>query len=295
MGSSLKYRNYFISHKLISFLRDINIRGIRKLSVLLPKILLPNPNSVGEHIHKTIHGFKLKINPTIDSGVELSIYETGTYEKGVLNFINSQLQNGDCFIDVGANIGLITIFASTKVGEAGKVLAFEANPKTFEILEDNLTLNSIKNVERYSFALGSETNQSFIYDNWQVNRGGASLVVRDEKSNSYPVDIKKLDDVLTTSHFPKIIKIDVEGFELEVLKGAKNTILKFKPILIVEISYNEHNSHIINELIDFIEGFNCYSFYKLKGTKERVSSLVQISARNEFPNHDNILCIPNLN
>ena len=287
----MKFRKYPIAHRLISFLRDKDIKGIRKLSVVLPQIILPKPESVGEHILQTIHGFDLKINPSVDNGVERCLFETGTYEKGILSLLEKYLKKGDCFIDVGANIGLMTIFAAKQVGPNGKVIAFEAHPETAKILEFNLNLNSITNVESCIYALGSENTQTVIYDNWQVNRGGASLVISEENSVSYPIEVKTLDECIDSALIPKVIKIDVEGFELEVLKGAKKTIQKIQPILIIELSSHRDNKYEISELMDYIESFNIYSFYKLKGTKERVSPLVKINSRNELPEHDNIICL----
>lgn len=189
------------------------MKGIRKLSVLLPKILLKDPKNSGEYILKTNHGFLVSINPAIDNGVELSLHETGTYEKGILHFLKSELELGDCFVDVGANIGLMSLFASNCVGENGKVLAFEAQPKTAEILRKNIQLNEYQNIEVFDFALGSNAGKSKIYDNWQINRGGASLVVKNEDSIFYEIDVKCFDDVLPKDLIPKVIKIDVEGFE----------------------------------------------------------------------------------
>lgn len=288
----LKHRSFPLSHWLISFLRDKDIRGIRRLSVVLPRLLLPKVETVGEHILKTIHGFSLKINPSLDKGVELSLYETGTYEKGLLLLLNDFLKPGSCFIDVGANIGLMSVYASQLVGNKGKVISFEAHPETFNWLKFNIELNKNHNIEAHNFALGSEPSQMLIYDNWQVNRGGASLIVKDENSNSFPVDVKRLDDSLSKEIIPAVIKVDVEGFELEVLKGARQTIVDFKPILVIEISSLRTNHHENSELLDFIEDFGCYQFYKLAGTKERVSKLIQIHSRAEFPEHDNIICLP---
>ena len=289
--NSFKFRKYPFTHRLISFFRDIDIKGFRRLSVFLPKLLLPKPEEVGEHIIQTIHGFGLKINPSIDNGVELSLFQTGTYEKGILSFLEKNLKNDDCFIDVGSNIGLMTIFASKQVGENVSVFSFEAHPETFKILEFNLDLNKITNVIKCNFALGANNYQSVIYDNWQVNRGGASLIIKDIHSSSFPIEVKRLDDFLSKEIKPKIIKVDVEGFELEVLKGAKEIISKCKPILIVELSSNRENSYEINELIDFILSFDSYDLYKLEGTKERVSKLIKIISKFDLPEHDNIICI----
>lgn len=272
----------------------MDVKGIRKLSVLLPKILIPDAKKVNAYVLKTLHGFYLKIDPKKDKGVELSLHETGTYEKGILLFLKSFLNPGDCFIDVGANIGLISIFASYCVGNNGKVLAYEALPRTAELLQENIALNRVKNIEVNKFALGSTEGSAMIYENWQINRGGASLLVKTEDSIAIEVEIYQLDTVLPEDYRPKMIKIDVEGFELEVLKGAKETIRKFHPVLIVELSENRKNVHESSiEIIDWIKTLGNYRFYKLKGGKERKSKLVEINSNEELPRHDNIVCISN--
>lgn len=273
-------------------MRDIDVKGFRKLSILLPKWLLPNAKNSSPYILETIHGFKLHINPALDNGVELSLHETGTYEKGILLYLRSILKKGDCFVDVGANIGLMSIFAAECVGNSGKVLAYEAHPNTAELLLENIQLNSLTIIEVNQFALGSTEGKTHIYDNWQVNRGGASLVVKTNESVAYDIEVKKLDSVFPSSLIPKAIKIDVEGFELEVLKGAEETIRKFHPVLIVELSENRSNIHDSSiELIDFIKNLGNYRIYKLKGGKERKSKLIEITSNDQLPQHDNVICI----
>lgn len=257
----------------------------------LPDLLLPDPKKVGPHILKTIHGFSMKIDPSRDAGVELSLFQTGTYEKGTLHLLEKFLNPGDCFVDVGANIGLMSIFASLQVGNTGKVIAFEAHPETYDLLKFNLELNKVSNAETCAFALGDENTTAFIYDNWDINRGGASLVIRNEASAGHQVEVRKLDEALPEDLSPKVIKIDVEGFELQVLKGAKETIAKARPMLIVEFSAIRDNRYDNFELIDYIESFGFYELYKLSGTKERKSELVKINSREELPEHDNIVCM----
>ena len=286
------YKSFPLRHRLISFIRDIDIKGFRKLSILLPKWLLSDPKKTASYILKTNHDFLLRINPSEDAGVELSLHETGTYEKGILTFLQSNLRKGDCFVDIGANIGLMTIFASNCVGNEGQVLAYEAHPKTAELLKENIELNQLMNIQVCQYALGSEEGQTKIYDNWQINRGGASLIVKTNDSVAFDIEIHQLDNKIPSNLIPKVIKIDVEGFELEVLKGAGETIKKFQPILIVEFSEIRENVHDSgSQLVEIIKTFGNYRFYKLKGGKERKSRLVEIKSNDELPEHDNVICI----
>lgn len=288
----LERRSFPIAHAFIRFTRTIDIRGFRRFSAFLPKLLLPKPSKVGTHILKIQSGISLKIDPSRDQGVELALYETGTYEAGTLHVFENFLKPGDCFIDIGANIGLMSIYASKLVGETGKVISFEAHPETFKWFQFNIDLNEASNIQANAFALGSKNGNAEIYDNWDINRGGASLVVKSKDSVGYPVEIKILDEVLSENIVPKLIKIDVEGFELPVLKGAVKTIRNHHPVLVVEYSPNRNNVHKAFELFDFLEDLEIYDFYKLSGGKEKPSELIKITHRAMLPEHDNIIAIP---
>ena len=153
-------------------------------------------------------------------------------------------------------------------------------------------MNQLKNIVVGDFALGSVDGKTKIFENWQVNRGGASLLVKSEQSASFEIDIFCLDSVFPKEFHPKVIKIDVEGFEMEVLKGAKNLIQSVKPILIIEFSEKRENMHAsASEMAEFIRSLGKYRFFKLKGGKERKSKLVEIISVEEFPEHDNVICI----
>lgn len=269
-------------------MRDKDVRGIRKLSVLLPRWILPAPESVGNHVLMTLHGFSLIIDPSIDKGVEQSLFETGTYEKGILHFIKNNLKSDGCFVDVGANIGLMSIFTAIKFPNS-KVVAFEAHPHTLKILEENIRLNEVKNIQIQPLALSNTSGLVTIFDNWNVNRGGASIKLNKGESNSHQVNCNLLDSF--TSIAPSMIKIDVEGAELEVLLGAKNTIETYRPTLIIEISKGRDQLDESKEIYDFLISLGFYSLYKLKGGKERKSKLVPILSLADLPDHDNIICI----
>ena len=265
------------------------MRGIRKLSVLLPRWILPAPESVGNHILETLHGFSLVIDPSVDKGVEHSLFETGTYEKGILHFIKNNFKPDGCFVDVGANIGLMSIFAATKFPNS-TVIAYEAHPNTVKILNENIRLNKVKNIEVHASALSNEAGNVAIFDNWEVNRGGASIKVNKGQSDSHQVSCDLLDSFASIA--PTMLKIDVEGAELEVLQGAKGKIETYRPTLIIEISKGRDQSDESKDIYDFVNSFGFYSLYKLKGGKERVSKLVPILSLADLPDHDNIICIP---
>lgn len=280
-------------HQFVSKLRDIDFPGTGILARFLSKIIIPKP--VDDILLKTQYDFILNIFPKTDTGVERSLYYTGTYEKGLLNLFKDFLKPGETFIDIGANIGLMSIFASKIVGEKGKVFSFEPNPSTLQLLHKNLSLNSIKNVTVCPFALGSENAAQQIYANWHINRGGASLVKPTTDSESFDIEVVRFD-MFYNEHIKSeiaLIKIDVEGFEMQVLGGFGNILEQTSPYLIIECGEERGDVSATKvEVYNYVNQLNLYSIYKLKRGKERVSKLVKINSSNELPTHDNIICIP---
>ncbi len=284
-------RKYPFRHRLISFLRDFDVKGIRKLSVKLPQWFLPAPEKVGRYILVTPQHLKFIIDPSKDKGVELSLHQTGTYEKGILHFINTHYKGKGAFVDVGANIGLMSI-STAKNFPNSRVIAFEAHPETYDLLKNNITLNEVSNIDARQLAVGNEDGFVRIYSNTENNRGQASIVAYQEGAECFEVRQNSLDKELMDLNV-EMIKIDVEGFEYQVLSGAGNIISESKPTLVIEVSEERSFDSNTNEILNFIEAFGFYSLYKLKGTKERKSALVEIKHRSELPQHDNIICIPN--
>lgn len=288
----IKHVNYVKKYQLISKIWDSSLIGKGTLSRFLSKQLIPK--ATGELINKTIYGFDLLINPAIDNGVEHSLYYFGTYEKGTLNFIKQNLKEGEVFFDIGANIGLMSIFASYCVGKTGSVFAFEANPETAKLLKFNINLNKINNINIIDKAVGNDIGKIKIYNNWAVNRGGATLIKPEQETDSFDVDLIKIDAIEEYySKDIKMIKIDVEGFEMDVLKGLEKILQKNNaPKLIIECSADRNNNYdSVFEIYDFVKKVNKYKIYKLSKGKERIGELVEILSKEDLPKHDNIFCI----
>jgi FkbM family methyltransferase len=166
--------------------------------------------------------------------------------------------------------------------------------KRLEILNYNLKLNSCKNVSVFPIGLGKDLGKALFFENWEVNRGGASFLNQSKTEHKgIEVEITTIDKLFGNQHI-HIIKIDVEGYELNVLQGGISTIKSCKPILIVEVSSNrEHEIGVKpNEIRNFIMNLGFYRIYKLSGSKERISRLVEVKSEQDLPNDDNIICIP---
>ena len=291
---SIPNKSFLFRNKQNSTLRDLDVKGIRRLSIALPQLLLPNPSKVGKHVLKTIHGVKLLIDPSKDKGVELSLFQTGTYEKGTIQLLQKYLDSGSSFLDIGANIGLMSVIASKHVGETGLVYAVEANPNTVSILQTNIELNGCKNIELLPVALSDERGTALLFENWEVNRGGASLISQGSQEKGVEVKMERLDDLFNEDTKINLVKIDVEGFEPQVLRGGMTWFRKQLPIFIIEVSEKREKEvgPSPQEVMELVRTIGNYRFYKQKGTKERRGKLVEIKNPKELPTHDNIICIP---
>jgi FkbM family methyltransferase len=248
-------------------------------------------------IVKTLHGFNLFIDPIFDKGIERRIYDFGTYETGTLWCFDFFIKPGDVVIDAGANIGLTSIYASKLTGSKGSVYGFEPLNSTFELLCKNIRINRIKNIVPLQIALSNYNGKGNIYPNIHINRGAASLNPNQVEQNPIDVEVKTLNSWIKENNIFNIdfIKIDVEGSELELLKGASELFQHSpKPTICMEYSEEVSRDNNINDLYNFLKNELGYILFKSKLGKERVSKLIEINTMNDLPQHDNIYCIDSI-
>lgn len=154
-------------------------------------------------------------------------------------FFISRLGIGDCVLDIGANIGWFSLVAAKHIGTNGCVHAFEPSPKTSRMLRRTIADNDLRSIiQVWEYALSDRND--LINLTWATNTDnpGGSFVV-DVKSvlenhESTPVVAIRLDDLLPDVA-PDIIKIDVEGAEPRALFGARNAIMRRKPVILSEL------------------------------------------------------------
>lgn len=211
------------------------------------------------------------------------IYWLGYHSVNEISLLRKILKPNMTFVDIGANQGEYTIFAAKRLVQ-GKVISFEPLSISYEHLKENIELNQFNNVITYNFALSDTKGYADIYtsDDLEIhssfNEGLSSLYRSNYRNNLLEkVQVEVFDSVWKNYQDLdlNIIKIDVEGSELPVLKGAINTLKKYKPLIILEI--NEETFHEAGytkeELITFLEKLN-YQFYliKYKGKTEKINS-----------------------
>lgn len=200
--------------------------------------------------------------------------ETNPYETKVLR---ETLKNGDIFFDIGAHIGWYSLNAAQIVGKKGKVIAFEPNSNCIADLKRNKELNKFDNITIEEIAITDKNTRS---DFWIGDDMGGSLIQKntmrltiDKKIKKITVSAQTLDDYCKEHNIKKIslIKIDVEGAEMRVLRGAKITLKNLYPDIIIEwvdITFQADNTSKMR-LINF---FSAYGYYPYTFTSSGLKS-----------------------
>ena len=152
------------------------------------------------------------------------------WEPYVTGYFFKYCKPGSVAVDIGAHIGTHTVQLSRAVGKEGRVVAFEPQPKIFKELLLNMTLNQVENCDFYWAACGKEHSQIELSPLYAPNEGGTPFGTG---STGQYVDLTPLDELNLKN--VSFIKIDVESMEIDVLEGARQTILRDRPVLLVEI------------------------------------------------------------
>lgn len=229
------------------------------------------------------------VNPLEDNFVERSIYYTGTYEKGTLFVMQHLLKPDDKVVDAGAHIGLMSLFAARIVGKQGAVFAFEPVPSTHQLLLQNIALNGFSQIYPYKEALGETQHHGRMANNQINNRGTYGLIPESKQKSGLEVLVKPLVTYTEIGEI-QLLKADVEGHELQVLKGARSKLSTLNPpALILECGHLSTSDQ--HDLFDFIKGVNEYRIFKLKGTKRKISPLLEVQSSSDLPEEDNIFCL----
>ena len=198
---------------------------------------------------------------TIESGVvmrlnmseyiERSIF-LGSFERLTRRVILDRLRPDSVFLDIGANVGYYSLLVRAKLGRSGRVLAFEPNPKMVARLRANIELSSAPGIEIFALALSNDSGRATLFSPGLGNQGEASLVNQGwGEYEQYDVPVRRLDDCLPPDlERIDLIKIDVEGAEALVFEGAKRTIMRFGPSILLEINERAARSFAVTVPIE---------------------------------------------
>lgn len=193
-------------------------------------------NSKQLNLYKTKTGNYWLPNPNADR-VLIDIVNDRVFDEEIVKVAIENLKFGDNVLDIGSNFGQMAVLFSRAVG-AGKVISFEADPWIFSVLQKNIAENNCRNVLSYHYAVWDKTGETLIYPeaDFTVFDSWGSFGINPKASEGQKVKSIKIDD-LPLPRPIKLIKIDIQGADLNALKGAKNTILQDKPVILFEYEH----------------------------------------------------------
>ena len=177
---------------------------------------------------KLVNLFGYKVTLDLSDYIQRSIY-LGVFEPYETAIIAGYLKSGMTFVDVGANIGYFTLVAASLVGDEGKILAFEPSSYAYERLAKAIIQNNLSQVCSYQSGLGDLSGELQLYIPKNIGNHSPSMVANDGGTPTN-VPIGKLDDYLTRNEVDHVdlLKIDVEGFEPNVIRGTMGYIERGK-------------------------------------------------------------------
>jgi FkbM family methyltransferase len=249
--------------------------------------LFPSNTHYPKYTYRTVSRNGIKYHLDISDYQEYLIYFDLKEDSSEPFLEYAPLKEG-VFIDIGANIGQTSMNLSKKLGKiAHKIYAFEPIPSTYEKLKYNILLNNFSSIEIFNIALGNEEDIMKMEMSCPTNSGGFKMTPKNSIIENEWVQVlqKKLDDFYKLDNPIQFIKIDVEGYEIEVLKGAEQIIKKYTPVMVIELNdlNQKRQNSSAKELVSYVKELGYKNIINLK-TMEVI----------DFPKLDNcsmdILC-----
>jgi len=196
----------------------------------------------------------------------------GVYETETAKWLQEAIDEGVVFFDIGANFGYFTLLGGRLVGR-GRCIAFEPIPDNGEVIRQHLANNELTNISLEQTALSDRTGlaEFVLEDNsatshlaeYEITHGASS------RKSAIKVNTMRLDDYCSRNKiFPNVIKLDVEGAEVLVLKGAQAVLTSARPSLII----STHSESLKNEVIGLLEGYR-YTVTQLPNFEHELSCI----------------------
>jgi len=239
-----------------------NISIVRSLYNRIRRMKMPNKDII-----LPLDDLRILVRNPRQSFIGRSLYLEGIWERKETQFLPSVVKPGMTILDIGADIGYYTLLFAKLVGQ-GRVFSFEPIPKAKWYLDYNIELNCLQNVRTLSFALFDKTGEVCLEDPFTKSK--INLSKKNISENDIIVEMKVYDDWKYEEGIDHLdlVKIDVEGAELNILKGMKDTLESDGPGLLIEVHPQQLESFGFSatDLIEFLQNFG-YRFEPIDKTK----------------------------
>lgn len=183
----------------------------------------------------------LRVRLFLGNDLSLCLYAGGSFEPNEFAFLHAVLAPGMAFLDGGANDGLYSLYAATRVGPSGVVLAIEPSAREFGRLKSNIALNRLSNVRPLKLALGREDGEAELAIAEPGHEGQNTIGPRVsnptvQTTSHETVTVETIDRLVEQQSLDRLdfLKLDVEGSEVDALEGAWSSVARFKPLMLLE-------------------------------------------------------------
>jgi FkbM family methyltransferase len=228
----------------------------------------------------TRHGFRLTAN--LHNPEHQRMYFYGEHdERYEINILKKVLCTGDVCWDIGANIGFFSCLFASLIGPAGRVIAFEPLPATADFLRRNLELNGFHNVLIVRKAVGATpATRPIYYDDAASAEGTASFLSSHAEQDFEIVQIDTLDNLNGKLPPADFIKIDVEGYQMEVLDGGREYFAQHNPMIMAELKDRDRGK--MQRAQDFFADYGYTPYEFEKRSLRRCENIASSRKRNFF-------------
>lgn len=253
--------------------RNMINNGSWFVSKLIPPDYLYKKGSVRSVEREGIR-YHLDISHVVDHCIYWGIKDLSFYR------ILDRIKQARVILDIGANIGNSSLFFASQ-NAAAKILAFEPHPETYKRAQVNIDLNPYQNIKLYNLGLGEEKAELKLYEVNEHNSGMNRILEQELDLPFKVVKVDRLDSFMEQERLNSVdlLKIDVEGYEYAVLKGAEETIKKHFPLLFIELddlNLREQNRSAA-ELLQLLTDFGYTTFIRAD-TNEKIDKGSSFSA-----------------
>ncbi len=280
---------------LLPYLRSFALRfPLGRQSLLLPRIM----RSLFRHAsgQATINDFdgKLRMRLDLSEHMQRRIFWVGYYNREIVALLDRVVRPGMVIADVGANIGEITLVAANRTTSSGQIIAFEPMSRIADQLEENIRENGLSWAVAVRLGVSNRTGEARIYqpsrvDSGEPNRGLGTLYPNEVGARpSQTIALTTLDSYFEEHPVERldIIKIDIEGAELACLEGARNTLMRYTPTIIIEIQAetSANAGYKQSDILELLSGLG-YGFQRIGhgGSLEPIDP-------NALSDYQNVLC-----
>ncbi len=247
------------------------------LATILQSIVMFCRHLIGLGVIAKVKRGNVNWSLDLNEGIDFSIWLFGLFELETVRCYRRLVNSGDTVLDIGANIGAHTLFLAELVGKSGRVIAFEPTDYAFSKLTINCELNpKLVNRIQYNQVMLVDLDSSHkstpkLYSSWPlINQSDVHQQHQGKIKSTDGAQAHTLDSIILNMDIQQVdfIKMDIDGFECSMLKGAKETLTRWHPTIIMELApyVLKEQGTSLNELVRILTNLD-YKFYSLSGNK----------------------------